>query len=138
MHSLPENIEVEFILEHSHIIKRSDGIVEIRCEDDFTYELSHILENHDCLKKLAITEKNLVLNFAGHYTSVSNEARNYVALGGHKHFIAAEAFLIHGLPQRILANFFLSFNKPVVPAAFFNYQDKSLAEKWLFEHRESL
>lgn len=138
MYSLPENIEIEIILEHSHILKRSDGIVEIRCADDFTYELSHILENHDCIKKFAITEKVLVLNFAGHYTSVSNEARNYVARGEHKSFIAAEAFLIHGLPQRLLANFFISINKPVVSAAFFNYKDKSLAEKWLFEHRENI
>lgn len=135
MYPLPENIEVEIILEHSHIIKRSDGIVEIRCAEDFTYELSHILENHDCLKKLAVTEKVLVLNFAGRYTSVSNDARAYVAKGNHKSFIAAEAFLIHGLAQRILANFFMKISKPIVPAAFFNYKDKAAAEKWLFEHR---
>lgn len=135
IYPLPENVDVEFKLEHSLILKRSDGIVEIRCADDFTYDLAHIIENHSYLKQLASTEKVLVLNFVEKFTSVTDEARNYVSEGPHKDFIAAEAFLIHSLPQRLLANFFMRISKPIVPAAFFAYHDKASAEKWLLKHR---
>lgn len=136
IYPLPENIELKVELDHSLILKRSDGIVEIRCSDDFIYDIKHIKENHHYLKQFASTEKVLVLSFAENYTSITNEARNYTAKGHHKSFIAAEAFLIHSLPQRLLANFYIKISQPIVPAAYFLYQYKDLAEKWLFKHRE--
>lgn len=134
IYPLPENIEVEVVLEHSHLLKRTDGIVEIRCANDFTYDVEDVKENHSFLKEFAVTEKVLVLSFAEDFTSITNEARNYIAKGYHKDFIAAEAFLIHSLPQRLLANFFVKLNNPTVPAAYFAYSYKDLAEKWLREH----
>ena len=97
---LPENIEFEVKFAHSLILKRSDGIIEVRCEDDFTYDVEDIKQNHGCLKNLMLSEKLLVLNFTERFTSITNNARSYLAEGSHKEFIAAEAFLIHSLPQR--------------------------------------
>jgi len=43
----------------------------------------------------------------------------------------ADAFIIHTLSQKIIANFYLKIQKPVVPTKFFsNSMD---AEKWLLE-----
>lgn len=135
VYPLPENIEIEIKLEHSHLLKRSDGIVEIRCADDFTYDIKHIRENHHYLKRFAITEKVLVLSFTENFTSISSEARSYIALGLHKDYVAAEAVLIHSLPQRLLANFFMKLNSPIVPAAYFAYSLKKVAENWLLQHK---
>jgi hypothetical protein len=134
---LPENIEMRIELKHSLILKRSDGITEIRCPDDFTYELEHVLENHKILKEISFGRKLLMLSFTERYTSISSEARTYLQSGPHKDFIAAEAFLIHSLPQRLLAQFYVNVSRPAVPANYFAYSDKEAAEKWLFWYQET-
>lgn len=128
---IPKNIESEINFGHSLILKRSDGIVEIRCADDFTYDVGHIVENHIYLKKISNGKKLLILNFTAQFTSITGEARTYIAMGNHKEFISAEAFLIHSLPQRILANFFVRVSNPVVHASYFSYKDRIAAENWL-------
>lgn len=127
----PENIESEMDFKHSLILKRNDGIVEIRCADDFTYDVEHIVENHNYLKQISNNKKLLILNFTAQFTSITNEARSYVAKGYHQEFILAEAFLIHSLPQRILANFYVRVSNPVVHTSYFSYKDKEEAENWL-------
>lgn len=130
---LPSHVIAEVKLPHSLLLQRADGIVEIRCADDFTYETEHIMENQHYLKQFAGNGKVRVLNIIGKYTSITNEARTHIAKGGHKDFIAAEAFLIQSLPHRLLAQFFIKANKPVVPAKYFAYDQKEEAEKWLFQ-----
>lgn len=131
IYPLPENIEYEILLGHTTIYKRSDGIIEIRCANDFTYDVEHIQENHQFLEELAAGEKLLVLNISEKYTSITSEARDYISKGYHCGFIKAEAFLIHSLAQRILANFFVKITKPKVPATYYDYKDKEKAEIWL-------
>jgi hypothetical protein len=134
-YSIPENIESQIDFGHSLILKRCDGIIEIRCADDFTYDVAHIIENHNYLKSICNNHKLLILNFTSPYTSITSEARTYIAKGKHQSFIVAEAFLIHSLPQRILANFFTRISQPKVYSSFFNYKDKESAEKWLIQFK---
>lgn len=133
---IPENIESQIDFEHSLILKRNDGIIEIRCADDFTYDVGHIKENHTYLKQISNGRKLLILNFTALFTFITAEARAYIAKGTHQDFIAAEAFLIHSLPQRILANFYTRVSKPKVYSNFFNYKDKDAAEKWLMQFKQ--
>lgn len=136
LYSFPANIEYEILLGHSTIYKRSDGIIEIRCANDFTYDVDDIKENHHFLEELAEGKKLLILNISEKYTSITSEARDYVSKGPHEGFIRAEAFLIHSLAQRLLANFFIKMTKPRVPATFFDYKDKEKAEAWLNSFRK--
>ena len=132
---LPIEIVDKTELDHSLFIKRKDGIIEIRCAEDFTYEKEHLIENHTVLKSLFKNEKLRVLSFPGKFTSASYEARHYVARGPHKDFILCEAFLIHSLAQKMIGNFFMKVNKPIVPANYYSYNDKAIAEKWLLNFR---
>lgn len=116
---------------HSTISQRDDGIIELHCADDFTYDVEQIKENQAVLKEMGHGQKVVVLNFTGHFTSITNAGRTHIAEGSHKDFIAAEAFLIHSLPQRLLANFYIKINKPVVPTAYFSYNEREKAEEWL-------
>ena len=131
IYPLAENIDFEILLGHSTIYKRSDGIIEIRCANDFTYDVEHIKENHHFIEELTEGKKALILNISEKYTSITSEARDYISKGHHENFIKAEAFLIHSLAQRILANFFIKMTKPKVPANYFDYKDKEKAEAWL-------
>lgn len=128
---LPDTYVRKVELPHSTLILREDGIVEIRCADNFTYDIKEIMENHSVLKEMAGNDKVRVLNFTGRYTMITNEARAYVAQGNHAGYVAAEAVLIYSLAQRMYAQFFLKMRKPIVPANYFAYKDKEIAEKWL-------
>jgi hypothetical protein len=133
-----EKISNEIRLSHSRLVKRSDGIIEIHCADDFTYEPEHIRENQEALLEFHQGKKLLVLNILGKYTLASSDARAFVAKGTHKTFIEAEAFLIHSLAQQLIGSFYLKINKPVVPTSYFSFGDKAKAENWLmgFEKKQ--
>lgn len=131
MYTLPENIIDKIQLSHSLLMKRADGIIEIRCGEDITYDVKEIEENHEAIKKLAQGKKVRVISIAAKYTMITTEARQYVAKGYHKDFICAEALLIHSLAQRMLVQFYLRLFKPIVPGKFFAINDKDAAEKWL-------
>lgn len=132
----PTLVEVEFDLGHSRIFKRSDGIVELHCADNFVYDMKHIQQNHNRLQGIAEGKKIVVLNIAGVNTTITKDARDYVSFGFHKQFIAAECFLIRSLSQRLLANFFIRVSKPKVPAQYFDLSKKAEAEKWLRKYKE--
>lgn len=133
MYPLPENIIDQIKLDHSLIFKRKDGIIEIRCGEDITYDVNEIKENHEAIQKLADGKKVKVLSISAKYTMITNEARQYIAKGPHKDFICAEALLIYSLAQRMLVQFYIRLFKPVVPGKYFGINDKDAAEKWLNE-----
>lgn len=114
---------------HSTISLCSDGIVEIITAPDFEFEIEHIKQNHAAIKEIAKNKKVLVLSIVGENGIASKAVREYVAKAPHKNFIKAEAFVIHSLSQKLMANFFLQVNKPIVPVKFF--KSASEAEKWL-------
>jgi hypothetical protein len=139
MHSkipLPKNIEKQEDLDHSLIIKRTDGVIEVHCGDLAIYSSEKVKENHACIKKFGEGKKALVLTIAGVYTHVMPEARKYTSQGPHKDIIAAEAFLVTSFAQWILAGFFVKINRPIVPANFFRMKDKAKAEAWLAKFRD--
>lgn len=120
-------------LGHTKFIIRKDGIIESICSDDFTYEKQHIQENLMFIKSQMKDKKLLVLNCVGQFTSISSEARAYVASGPHVDFIQAEAFLIQSLAQKIIARFFIKIDKPKVKANFFTKKEEAI--EWLKKQR---
>ena len=121
-------------LGHSKITELDNGLIEIICQDEFMYDVSHIKENHSVLEKIYQKkgEPVLVYSIAGKYTGITSDASSYLSKGPHKNFIKAEAFIIHSTTQRLLANlYFLRIMKPPVPAAYF--KKVADAEKWLMK-----
>lgn len=116
-------------LKHSQLTMCEDGIIVLRSRDEHSYTVDDIKENWAAIKDLSGGKKAYVLNIAGKYTTVEAEVREFVSKGAHADFIAAECFVIRSLAQRLLVNFYLRINKPVVATAFFT--DESKAEKWL-------
>lgn len=128
---LPDNIVDKVELPHSLHIKRADGIVEVRCVENIYYDVKEVKENHEVLKQFAGNGKVPVLNITTKYNLISNAAGEFLSRGPHKDFIAAEAFLIHSLAQRLLARFYFSVFKPIVPAGYFAFAERDQAENRL-------
>lgn len=64
----------------------------------------------------------------------ATEVREWAsAPDGNKNTIA-DALVISSLPHKILANFYLKFNKPVKPTKIFNARDKAIA--WLLKQKK--
>ncbi|MGZ3903521.1 MAG: DUF7793 family protein [Bacteroidia bacterium] len=116
-------------LGHSVLYKTGNGLIVLNSSDNHIYSVKDVKENHQAIKSLSENQKAYVLNVAGKYTNIEADVREFIAVGPHKNIIAAEAFVIHSLAQKLIANFYFKVNKPVVSSAFFT--DIKRAEEWL-------
>ncbi len=68
--------------------------------------------------------------------SISKEARDHFAMRGRKPGVVAIAMLVSSPLSRIIGNFFLGLNQPVVPTRMFT--DRDQAERWILngKHEE--
>lgn len=63
------------------------------------------------------------------YTLPSAEARKFIASADSNPYAKAEAYVISDLPQKIVGNFFLKFDKPARPTKIFTKENEAL--EWL-------
>ena len=116
-------------LSHSTVVYREDGIMELECGADTYYEMTHLKELLEVYKKLFGEKKVPMLHVVGPYTSIAPEARSWGASKEATQFSLAEAFVLKSLAQKLLANFYVKFDKPEVPTKFFTTIPE--AEQWL-------
>lgn len=70
---------------------------------------------------------HLVIDFRGLDIAFSREARAYFADNdGHSAVRASQAFILSGLAHKIVANFYIKFNKPSCPARIFSEPENAL------------
>lgn len=116
-------------LVHSTVCLRKDGILEIVCSDDTIMEVHHIREVLKATNEIGNGKRFPTITMAGKYTTVTKEAREFMATKEAVQFSIVEAYVIQSLAQKILANFYLKFNKPPVKTKIFT--DKTKAILWL-------
>ena len=116
-------------LVHSIIILTGEGIIELHASENHVYTIDDVKENVRAFGELTGNQKAPVLIIGGSFSSVTNETREFMATEESLKYSKAEAFLITSLAQKILVNFYIKFNKPLVPTRVFN--DKIEAVKWL-------
>jgi hypothetical protein len=63
------------------------------------------------------------------YTLPSAEARKFIAQADSNPYAKAEAYVISDLPQKIVGNFFLKFDKPARPTKIFTNEEEAM--EWL-------
>jgi hypothetical protein len=63
------------------------------------------------------------------YTLPSAEARKFIAQADSNPYAKAEAYVISDLPQKIVGNFFLKFDKPARPTKMFTKEEEAM--EWL-------
>ncbi len=116
---------------HTIILKRPDGILEVQTHEDLCYEIEHMKEVNAVFEKIIPGQRVPMLFIAGKHTSVSTQASKWGATEEATRFSLAEGFVLQSSTQKLLANFYLRFDKPAVPTRFFNSKEE--AERWLMD-----
>lgn len=113
---------------HSTIFLRDDGIIQVDTKNH-NYTLQNLKDINQAQGKICAGKKRPLLVIGASFANIDSDAREFMASEQSTMHSSAEAFVIHALGQKILANFYLKVNKPQVPTRFFN--DQSEAEVWL-------
>jgi len=111
------------------LIKREDNIIHIHIKLDMELGVEHIDEIYDARMQLSGRVKHPVLFTSTKFVVPSNEVREYLSTKKRNDYVSAEAIVIRSLPQRLITNFYIKFNKPTRPTKMFT--DKNKAIEWL-------
>ena len=106
-----------------------DGIMKMYIREGYTVELDDLKEIVKTTAEIGGGKKYPNLIKGGIYTSISSEARAYSATPESNLYTVADAFVIRSIAQKIIANFYLKFDKPVSPTRFFDTEKEAM--KWL-------
>jgi len=69
------------------------------------------------------------------FSDVDPEVRVWAASPLNNNYTIVDAIVINSLPQKILADFYIRYNKPVKPTRIFNLVDRAL--NWIKDFREN-
>lgn len=110
---------------------RNDGIVQVNFGDDVELDAKEAKEIFEALGKIGNGKRVPVINIAGKNTTATREARTYSATEEAGQYTLADAYVVNNLPQKLIGNFYLNFNKPFVKTKIFGKVDEAIA--WLKE-----
>lgn len=107
----------------------SDTIIYFKYSDNALVELSDVQKMLQLQRELGVDENVKRIVYAGRYTTITPEAREYVQRNKPK--VKAEAFVLSGLAQKILFDFYHHICKNENPIKSFNNLEDAF--KWI-EH----
>lgn len=119
-------------LGHSTVHLRNDGIVQVNFGENIDIDLKEAVEIVDAIGEITEGKKAPILNVAGKSTSATSAAREYSATPFGLKYTLADAYVVTNLAQKILGNFYVGFNKPLIPTRVFDDVEK--ATEWLKTH----
>ena len=114
---------------HTKIELRDDGIIQFFYGDNITYTMKETEELENAVVKITKGVVHKSLRIAGKFSNIDIEVMKYLSRGRGTLFTLADSFVLHSMPQKLLANFYLKINKPVLPTKFFT--ETTEAEQWL-------
>ena len=106
-----------------------NGVLKVVVTEKFSMSLEQVIALVEGLERFAEGVSYPTLIVSDRLTTPTPEARSYMAGEGRTYFTMADAFLIRSLPQRLIGNFYLRFDRPPVPTRLFT--DEQAALKWL-------
>lgn len=126
--TMPDSIFETTLDPRGFIISRVAPLAEINLE--------HAKENTAKVRELSGDVVYPILVDIRKIRSISKEARDHFAMRGRKPGVVAIAMLVSSPLSRIIGNFFLGLNRPVVPTRMFT--DRDQAESWILngQHQE--
>lgn len=107
----------------------SRGFIVTRVSPLAEVELEHAKENTRKVLELSGDQVYPILVDIRKIRSISKEARDHFSMRGRKPGVVAIAMLVSSPLSRIIGNFFLGLNQPVVPTKLFS--DEESAVKWI-------
>lgn len=113
------------------VILCSKGFVLAKENEEHEIELKDVEEQIAAAEKLTDGGDYVSMMDGGLTMDVTDEAMRYVAKFQSKRW-KAFAIVVRSISERILANYFIKFKKPIRPTQVFTDPDKAI--KWLGEH----
>ena len=92
-------------------------------------ELEDLLEAKKINQELTKGEPYVAILTFGEMTEVTKAAREQIASFEHKQNTIAKAILVNDIGNRLLGNFYLSVNKPLIKTRLFTSRESAL--EWL-------
>ena len=108
---------------------RTDGIMHMHFKEDVDVTLEELKLVNAAAKELGGGKKYPNLVTMGKYTSITKEAREYMTTEECNDHTLADAFVLVSFHQRLLASYFLRFNKLSNTIRLFD--DEASAVTWL-------
>jgi hypothetical protein len=108
---------------------QGDGILRITIKKGAEIDTEEAAENHRLSKKLASGRKYLTLVLAEGDFEVTPEARAFSAMHSSSKEQLAMAFVTTSLPQILIGNFYVKYNKPATPVSMFRSEEGAM--EWL-------
>lgn len=106
-----------------------DNILHISIEPNSTISVEDIKELLDATDKIGNGQKFKKLITLGEYTLADLDAIKLASSSEGSKYKIAEAFVVKGLAQCILVNFYMHVIKPLTPVKLFN--NETDAQNWL-------
>lgn len=119
----------EIFLQKSTVSLLEEGILHIHLKSGTEIHLTDAVLIVEAMGKLGGGKKFPVLIDAGEFIAVDQEVRVFSASEESNLYTLADAIAYYSLGQKLIANFYLSHNKPAVPTRTFS--DKKAAIEWL-------
>ena len=115
-------------------VEYADGIVIVRVLPDSEVDLEEAKNTISAILKLTRGEKYLLLIDKRELKDVSPKATKYYSSKEVTQHIIANAIFVGSISTRLIANFFIRFNKPAVPVKLFTSESEAL--QWLKEFKK--
>lgn len=85
---------------------------------------------NDAIGALSEGKESLVLIVADEFAQFDRDSSDFSASEEGQRYTIADALVVKSLSQKILANFYLKFNKPAKPTRIFTNEEEAIT--WLF------
>jgi hypothetical protein len=108
---------------------RDDGILHIHIKAFAELKMAEAQEALKAMRLIGDGQKYPVLIDAGEFAHIDPDVRVFSASEEGNIYTIADAIAYHSLAQKMLANFYVVHNKPVVPTKTFAENDQAIA--WL-------
>lgn len=108
----------------------NNGLLKLWFKEGVTVDLEEARVMTGFLEGLTNDDLFVSVSYAGKNVSWTKDARAYLAKSGKGNQLAA-ALISDSAPLRIMANFFMKFNKPAYPTKFFSSMKEG--EAWVTE-----
>jgi hypothetical protein len=118
----------------SVVCLEEDNVLYVDIQPEVSFELEDFLELKNAAKELGQGKKFYNLIHVGEFTIPNDAARTASTSHEGSTYKLADAFVIHSFSQKLVANFYLSYHKPVVPTRFFTCLKD--AREWLYGIRK--
>jgi hypothetical protein len=118
-------------LAHAEIIHLQHNLYLLKFEDDYEVELEDAIEIDQAFIKITNNQPFcVVVDARNRYSNISNDARDFFANDPEILPIRKKiAIVVNNMPTRMIANFFVKFNRPKTPTKVFNDYNKAI--DWL-------